>query len=184
MTESISLAGRTLVSDGSFLEVTVSVHGQHIDAIQDGIDPHADIVTSGWIVPGLIDLQTNGGFGFDVTADPTTASALAARLPATGVTSFLPTVISSPLESYPPLLRALAQSIHGVSGEPGVAIRGAASSARDAPRARALCHLSCRCRHILPSRRRRAALVQAGSCASRGGHRPATAGRVGKSRLT
>ncbi len=111
-----TLAGRTLLSGGSFSEATVRVQDGRIDAIHTGTDPRADIVASGWIVPGLIDLQVNGGFGFDVTADPTTTSALAARLPATGVSSFVPTVITSALESYPHLLRALEQSIHEAHG--------------------------------------------------------------------
>ncbi len=92
------------------------VRDGRIDAIDAGIDSRADIVTPGWIIPGLIDLQVNGGFGFDVTTDPTTTSALAHRLPETGVTSFLPTVITSPLESYPPCLRAFEQSIRETHG--------------------------------------------------------------------
>ncbi len=111
-----TLAGRTLLSNGTFSEATVRVRDGRIDAIDAGIDSRADIVTPGWIIPGLIDLQVNGGFGFDVTTDPTTTSALAHRLPETGVTSFLPTVITSALESYPPLLRAFEQSIREAHG--------------------------------------------------------------------
>ncbi len=113
---SITLAGRTLLTDSLFAEATVRVQDGRFDAIRSGIDSSADILTSGWIIPGLIDLQVNGGFRFDVTADPTTASALAGKLPATGVTSFLPTVITSALESYPALLRALEQSIGEAHG--------------------------------------------------------------------
>ncbi len=113
---SIMLAGRTLLPDGSFSETTVRIQDQRIDAVQAGIDPQADVVTSGWIVPGLIDLQVNGGFGFDVTADPTTASALAVKLPTTGVTSFMPTIITSPLEQYPALLRAFKETVHRAMG--------------------------------------------------------------------
>ncbi len=113
---SITLAGRTLLPDGSFSEATVRVQDGRIDAIETNIDSRADIVTPGWIIPGLVDLQVNGGFGFDVTADLTTTSALAARLPATGVTSFVPTVITSALESYPHLLRALEQSLREAHG--------------------------------------------------------------------
>ncbi len=113
---SITLAGRTLLPDGTFSEATVRVQDGRIDTIDTGTDSRAEIVTLGWIVPGLIDLQVNGGFGYDVTADPATTSALAARLPETGVTSFVPTVITSPLESYPPLLRALEQSIREAHG--------------------------------------------------------------------
>ena len=47
------------------------------------------------VVPGFVDLQCNGGFGIDFTSAPEHAHHVAARLPETGVTSFLPTVISA-----------------------------------------------------------------------------------------
>ncbi|MEM7115409.1 MAG: N-acetylglucosamine-6-phosphate deacetylase [Chloroflexota bacterium] len=49
------------------------------------------------IVPGFIDLQLNGGFAHDFTQNPSTIWAVADRLPQFGVTSFLPTIITSPL---------------------------------------------------------------------------------------
>ncbi len=51
-----------------------------------------------FVVPGFIDMQFNGGFGSDFTADPTAIWAVAAKLPRYGVTAFLPTIITSPLE--------------------------------------------------------------------------------------
>jgi N-acetylglucosamine-6-phosphate deacetylase len=50
------------------------------------------------VVPGFVDLQCNGGFGVDFTTSPERAGEVAARLPETGVTSFLPTVITAPPE--------------------------------------------------------------------------------------
>lgn len=50
------------------------------------------------LTAGLLDLQVNGGFGHDFTADPTTIWDVAARLPRYGVTGFLPTIITSPPE--------------------------------------------------------------------------------------
>ena len=47
------------------------------------------------VVPGFIDLQLNGGWGVDFTSEPQRMHEVACRLPATGVTSFLPTVITS-----------------------------------------------------------------------------------------
>ena len=49
------------------------------------------------LAPGFIDLQVNGGFGLDFTADPATIWDVAAALPRFGVTAFLPTIITSPL---------------------------------------------------------------------------------------
>jgi N-acetylglucosamine-6-phosphate deacetylase len=51
------------------------------------------------LVPGFIDLQCNGAFGHDFTADPAAIWPVSARLARFGVTAYLPTVISSPLEN-------------------------------------------------------------------------------------
>ena len=48
------------------------------------------------LMPGFIDLQINGAFGLDFTETPTSIWKVAARLPRFGVTSFLPTIITSP----------------------------------------------------------------------------------------
>jgi N-acetylglucosamine-6-phosphate deacetylase len=50
------------------------------------------------VCPGFIELQFNGGFGHDFTNDPWTIWEVAAALPRSGVTAFLPTIITSPLE--------------------------------------------------------------------------------------
>jgi N-acetylglucosamine-6-phosphate deacetylase len=50
------------------------------------------------LVPGFIDLQVNGALGYDFTADPGSISHAARLLPRYGVASFLPTIITSPLQ--------------------------------------------------------------------------------------
>ena len=65
-------------------------------------DLNADIVA-----PGLIDIQVNGGFGVEVGADPASILILAQRLPETGVTAFLPTLITSPADFYPQVFDAM-----------------------------------------------------------------------------
>ena len=47
------------------------------------------------LAPGFIDLQLNGGFGSDFTQRPETIWDVAAQLPRFGITSFLPTIITS-----------------------------------------------------------------------------------------
>lgn len=47
---------------------------------------------------GLIDLQINGGWGHDFTADPASIWEVGRRLPSTGVTSFLPTIVTAPYQ--------------------------------------------------------------------------------------
>ncbi len=53
-----------------------------------------------FVAPGFIDLQINGGFGFEVGPDPADLRALAERLPETGVTAFLPTLVSRTEDTY------------------------------------------------------------------------------------
>src|SRR2546426_811611 len=50
------------------------------------------------IAPGFIDLQVNGYAGHDAAAGAESVAALSDALPATGVTAFLPTLISAPVE--------------------------------------------------------------------------------------
>lgn len=50
------------------------------------------------VSPGFIDLQINGGFGYDFTQDPETIWEVGRRLPELGVTAFTPTVVTSPDE--------------------------------------------------------------------------------------
>ncbi|MGC8781163.1 MAG: N-acetylglucosamine-6-phosphate deacetylase, partial [Anaerolineae bacterium] len=59
------------------------------------------------LAPGFIDLQVNGAFGDDFTADPTAIWRVAERLPRYGVTGFLPTIITSPLERIAQAQRTL-----------------------------------------------------------------------------
>lgn len=50
------------------------------------------------VAPGLIDLQVNGAFGYDLTREPDRMWEVGRRLAATGVTAFCPTVITAPHE--------------------------------------------------------------------------------------
>ena len=51
-------------------------------------------------VPGYIDWQVNGGFGWDFTDSPDRIWDVGSRLPEHGVTTFLPTIITAPVEAY------------------------------------------------------------------------------------
>jgi N-acetylglucosamine-6-phosphate deacetylase len=61
-----------------------------------------------FVAPGFIDLQMNGGRGFDFTRDPNSIWETARRLPQDGVTAFLPTIISSPTSQIEGAQRAVA----------------------------------------------------------------------------
>lgn len=67
---------------------------------QEPLSP-SDVDAKGWIAsPGWIDMQINGGFGYDLTTDPARLWEVAAQLPRLGVTGFLPTIIASSHETY------------------------------------------------------------------------------------
>ena len=63
--------------------------------------PDEEVVTEAGelIAPGFIDLQVNGFAGHDAAAGAGAIAAISEGLPATGVTAFLPTLISSPVEA-------------------------------------------------------------------------------------
>lgn len=64
-----------------------------------------------WLIPGLVDLQVNGYCGDDLNADDLdieTIQRLARRLLRTGVTTFLPTLITAPEEKIIRNLRVIA----------------------------------------------------------------------------
>src|ERR1700716_2859783 len=50
------------------------------------------------IAPGFIDLQVNAVAGYDAAGGGDAIAAISAALPRTGVTAFLPTLISAPVE--------------------------------------------------------------------------------------
>ena len=100
-----------------------AIAGERIvgDARSDGATDHggrpAVIDADGLVVaPGFIDLQINGGFGFDVAGEPETMWELARLLPRHGVTSFLPTIISSPAAVTDRALAAFANRPHDHRG--------------------------------------------------------------------
>ncbi|HEU4319076.1 MAG TPA: N-acetylglucosamine-6-phosphate deacetylase [Acidimicrobiia bacterium] len=66
--------------------------------VEEAADSEVIDVSGQVVIPGLIDIQINGGFGYDFTQDPTTIWAVGERLPELGVTAFLPTVVTSPDE--------------------------------------------------------------------------------------
>lgn len=69
----------------------------------------ARVLPPGWAVcPGFVDLQVNGFGGAEVGDDPAAVAAVAAALPASGVTAFCPTLVSRPDDGYRRAAAALA----------------------------------------------------------------------------
>ncbi len=104
----IKISGPMLYADGQIRPATLALQAGTITTIEPELDSQADVVTEGCIAPGLIDLQLNGGYGVDFTSDGSLVGLVAERLPATGVTGFLPTIITSPLERYQERIKQIA----------------------------------------------------------------------------
>ena len=102
------------VSDGVILGVAA---GETYGDVSPDVD-----LPSGVLIPGLVDIQLNGCFGVDfVAADPPGWAEVSARLPETGVTSFLPTFITAPV---PELISALRRTAALPADLGGARVRG------------------------------------------------------------
>lgn len=100
LVDGVEVAGDVVVADGRIASV--------------GAVPAA---RSGVAVPGLIDLHVNGFDGVDfLTADRDGYGRAGAAMAATGVTAYLPTFVSSPIEQ-------LVEALGTVAGLPGMAPR-------------------------------------------------------------
>ena len=124
MSEPYALVGEVLTTEASTRAAVVIRDGK-IDAVlrepASGDLPGNHREFAGLLCPGFIDLQINGAFGADIGTDPETIRTLVALLPATGVTSFLPTLISSPPERYEGFFAALEEG----AAEEGARVLGA-----------------------------------------------------------
>jgi N-acetylglucosamine-6-phosphate deacetylase len=112
-----------LAIDGILTSGAVVVAGGRIEAIQygqrDGDLPEI-VIDAPIVAPGLIDLQVNGGFGVEVGGDAAGLRDLMHRLPETGVTAFLPTLISSLSQVYQAAFSAFDEAGSG----PGATMLG------------------------------------------------------------
>lgn len=98
-----AVVGRLLGAGLGAVEGAVIVDGERIAAVEVPLRLErlpSRRISAAFVAPGLVDLQVNGAFGFEVGDDPTALRELAARLPATGVTSFLPTLVSRGSAAY------------------------------------------------------------------------------------
>lgn len=112
----LTLTGLALLPDGVISEATIHISNGTITQVSRGADPQADIQTTGTILPGFIDLQLNGAFGYDFTLNGASVAAVSERLPSTGVTSFIPTIITSPFKDYPVRLSEIAGAMQIAKG--------------------------------------------------------------------
>jgi len=91
-----------------------------IDSVGTGAPPREpDIeLLDGYLLPGFVDLQVNGYFGEDLQiADASGWAAVASGLPSTGTTSFLPTLITAPIDRLAAQLQAAAAIVPGLPAD-------------------------------------------------------------------
>jgi N-acetylglucosamine-6-phosphate deacetylase len=124
MNEPYALVGEVLTTAGPTGAAVVIRNGKIDSLVRDprpGDLPRKHRAFTELLCPGFIDLQINGAFGADIGPDPDAIRTLVARLPATGVTSFLPTLISSPPERFEEFFVALEEG----AAEEGARVLGA-----------------------------------------------------------
>lgn len=97
---------------------TIVIEHDRIVAVQRGIEPTGNyhdtvqIEDVDIISAGLIDLQVNGGNGAEIGDSTDAIDHVSTWLPETGVTSWLPTVVTAPASFYPGVFEALTRVDH------------------------------------------------------------------------
>ncbi|HEV7935104.1 MAG TPA: N-acetylglucosamine-6-phosphate deacetylase [Actinomadura sp.] len=95
----------------------VRVAGGVITEVGEGrpADPPDVTLNGGCLAPGLVDLQVNGYFGHDLAnASEAGWHTVVERLPETGVTAFLPTFITAPVDTLTAALRRTRSLLPGL----------------------------------------------------------------------
>jgi N-acetylglucosamine-6-phosphate deacetylase len=107
----------------------VVVEGGQVAAVLDerpaSAPDHVELPT-GLLAPGLVDIQVNGAYGVDfMAASPEEWETVARRLTETGVTAFLPTFITAPVEDLADALDRAAQARDALAGTRAARVLGA-----------------------------------------------------------
>lgn len=119
--------GRCLMPDGAFAQTDLAFDGDRITSVgaylpQTGAET-AD-ASGCFVIPGLIDIHTHGAVGVDATVtDREGLSRLSTFYAAGGVTSFLPTTVTSDLETLYTAAGRIASAAK--DGVPGASVEGA-----------------------------------------------------------
>jgi N-acetylglucosamine-6-phosphate deacetylase len=109
--------------------VDIAVDGSTITAVDPPTSEHAHRVvdaTGCTVLPGFIDLQVNGAVGVDLTSQPQPhrLGEVAAFLVTCGVTSFMPTVVSSSADDTATAIAGLGAPSHFGARSLGIHLEG------------------------------------------------------------
>ncbi len=120
--------GRIASREGVLHGATIEVGGDRITALRPGMEFGADLdLDGGWLLPGFIDTQVNGGGGVLFNDDLSVAgiTAIGSAHARFGTTAFLPTLISDSPDHIAAALDAADAAMEaGVPGVVGVHIEG------------------------------------------------------------
>lgn len=122
VTRDALLNGATITVDGDRIAAIDALDGTPSDAIDRVVD-----LDGGWLVPGFVDTQVNGGGGVLLNDQPTVAgiAAIGAAHVPYGTTAFMPTLISDTPEVIAATLDAMDAAIEAdVPGVVGAHIEG------------------------------------------------------------
>ncbi|MBT9472054.1 MAG: N-acetylglucosamine-6-phosphate deacetylase [Pseudomonadota bacterium] len=127
----VAFVNGQVLTDGRFTPATVLVEGGRIVALGAEADAIAGAeqvdMEGGFLVPGFIDTQVNGGGGllFNDAPSADTIATIGAAHRKYGVTGFLPTLISDDLATVAKAIAAVDEAIEaGVPGVLGIHIEG------------------------------------------------------------
>lgn len=120
-------APRALGPEGELERVRLRVEDGRIAGIAEGVEPRAgdDVHEDATLVPGLVDLQVNGGDGaaFDDPDPAARARAVGFHL-RSGTTSLLATLVSAPLDRLEAALGRLAGEVDPAGPVLGIHLEG------------------------------------------------------------
>lgn len=129
MQYSAILHGNVLAPTGILPDSTLYIKGDRVDAIAEFAEREITAQAKTYnargylIAPGYIDAHTHGGNGYDfLSSTPDEIDAILAWLPATGVTSVVPTLATAPLEMLLQAIRNLVDA--SLRRPPGAEIIG------------------------------------------------------------
>ncbi|HVK42842.1 MAG TPA: N-acetylglucosamine-6-phosphate deacetylase [Phenylobacterium sp.] len=127
----LALVNGQVLTGGHFEAVTVLIEADRIVAVGGAADAaHASTrvdLDGGFLLPGFVDTQVNGGGGLLFNDAPTleTIATIGAAHRRYGTTGFLPTLISDDLQTVAQAIDAVDQAIEaGVPGVLGIHIEG------------------------------------------------------------
>jgi N-acetylglucosamine-6-phosphate deacetylase len=119
--------GTVVLGEGRVVDRLLIERGRVADASTDAAGAERVDLAGGWLLPGFIDTQVNGGGGVLFNDDPSVATiaTIGAAHARFGTTGFLPTLISDTIDKIDRAMRATEQAIaDGVPGVLGIHIEG------------------------------------------------------------